>query len=148
MRPAPVWSPTDEQARESRLWRFMHELGCSSYPELCQKAAANPPWFWDALVKELGIVWSAPYREVMDTSPGPPFTRWFPGGQLNAYESAEVRYRQADPDRCAIFGETEAGASRQLTYAELDETVDGVAAGLRELGVGRGVAVGIYLPRV
>ena len=143
-----VWSPTDEQARQSRLWRFMHELGCSSYPELCQKAAQNPPWFWEALVKDLGIAWSTPYDEVMDTSPGIPLTRWFPGGRLNAYESAVVRYRQSDPDRLAIIGETEAGTSRKLTYAQLGDAVERVATGLHEIGVGRGVAVGLYLPLV
>ncbi len=145
---AAAWLPTEAQARASRLWRFMHDLGCSSYPQLCQKAGLNPSWFWDALVKELGIVWSAPYAEVMDTSPGVPLTRWFPGGRLNAYESAVVRYRRSDPDRLAIIGETEAGDSRQLTYAQLDATVERVAAGLREIGVGRGVAVGLYLPLV
>ena len=145
---APVWSPTDEQARQSRIFRFMYELGCTSYPELCQKAAQNPPWFWDALVKDLGIVWSTPYSEVMDTSDGIPLTRWFPGGRINAYESAVVRYRRSDPDRLAIIGETEAGSSRQLTYAQLDEAVERVAAGLREIGVERGVAVGLYLPLV
>ena len=109
---APVWSPTAEQARASRLWRFMHELGCTSYPELCQKAAQNPAWFWDSLVKELGIVWSTPYGQVMDTSPGVPLTRWFPNGRLNAYESAVVRHRRSDPERLAIIAETEAGTSR------------------------------------
>src|SRR5437879_3575782 len=145
---APVWSPTAEQARASRLWRFMHELGCTSYPELCQKAAQNPAWFWDALVKELGIVWSTPYGEVMDTSLGVPLTRWFPDGRLNAYESAVVRHRRSDPDRLAIIAETEAGTSGQLTYAQLDQAVERVAAGLREIGVERGVAVGLYLPLV
>src|ERR1700737_518441 len=145
---APAWSPTDAQARERRLLRFMDGLGCSASPELCQRAAENPPWFWEALVKDLGIVWSTPYRDVMDTSPGLPFTRWFPGGLLNAYESAVVRHRRSDPDRLAIIGETEAGSSRQLTYAQLDDTVERVAAGLREIGVERGVAVGLYLPLV
>lgn len=146
--PGAMWSPTDQQVRESRLWRFMHELDCNSYPELCEKAAGNPPWFWDALVKELGIIWSTPYEQVMDTSPGIPLTRWFPGGRLNAYESAVVRHRTSDPDRIAIIGETEAGTSQQLTYAQLDETVERVAAGLHEIGVERGVAVGLYLPLV
>jgi len=145
---APAWSPTDEQARQSRLFRFMRDLGCASYPELCQKAAQNPPWFWDALVRELGIVWSTPYGEVMDTSPGVALTRWFPGGRLNAYESAVVRHRRSDPNRIAIIGETEAGTSRQLTYLQLDETVERVASGLRGIGVERGVAVGLYLPLV
>jgi acetyl-CoA synthetase len=145
---APAWSPTEEQARNSRLWRFMQAQGCASYPELCRKAAAEPRWFWKALVEELGIVWSTPYREVMDTSPGIPFTRWFPGGRLNAYDSAVRRHGKTDPDRLAIIAETEGGAVRQLTYAELDDAVERVAAGLRAIGVERGVAVGLYLPLV
>jgi acetyl-CoA synthetase len=145
---APVWSPTEHQARQSRLWRFIQEHGCASYPELCQKAAQNPRWFWDALVKELGIVWSTPYREVMDDSAGAPFVRWFPDGRLNAYESAVLAHRYSDPDRIAIIGETEAGTTRQLTYAQLEEAVERTAAGLYAIGVKRGVAVGLYLPLV
>src|SRR5438309_1323004 len=145
---APVWSPTAEQARASRLWRFMHELGCTSYPELCQKAAQNPAWFWDSLVKELGIVWSTPYGQVMDTSPGVPSTRWFPNGRLSAYGSAVGRDRRSDPERRALISETEAGPVGQLTYAQLEGAVERTSAGLRAIGVGRGVAVGLYLPLV
>jgi acetyl-CoA synthetase len=145
---APVWSPTDQQARQSRLWRFMQEHGCATYPELCQKAAENPPWFWDALVKDLGVVWSTPYREVMDASAGAPFVRWFPGGRLNAYQSAVLAHRRSDPDRIALIGETEAGQTRQLTYAQLEDAVERTAAGLHAIGVERGVAVGLYLPLV
>src|SRR5919108_1970581 len=145
---APVWSPTEEEARRSRLWRFMEKHGIAGYPELCARANRDPSWFWDALVKELGIVWSMPYRQVMDTSPGVPFTRWFVGGQLNAYDTAVVRHRQATPGRIALISETEGGAIRELTYAELEVVVERMAAGLQKIGVARGVAVGIYLPLV
>jgi acetyl-CoA synthetase len=145
---APAWSPTMEQVRSSRLWRFMQQHHSASYRELCERAARDPDWFWDALVKELGIIWSAPYRAVMDTSAGLPFTRWFPGGLLNAYESAVVRHSRSDPDRAALIGETEAGLTRQLTYAQLEDEVEQTAAGLRAIGVERGVAVGLYLPLV
>src|SRR5438045_658949 len=144
----PAWSPTDEQARGSRLWGFMQSHGCASYPDLCQRAAREPRWFWDVLVKELGVVWSTPYREVMDASAGIPFTQWFPGGRLNAYDSAVVRFRHTDPDRLALIGETESGATRRLTYAELEDVVERAAAGLRAIGVARGVGVGLYLPLV
>jgi len=144
----PAWSPTDEQARRSRLWQFLHRHGCASYPELCQKAAQEPRWFWEALVEELGIVWSTPYREVMDTSPGIPFTRWFVGGRLNAYDSVVMRHSQANPERLAIISETESGSISQLTYAELEAAVERTAAGLYRIGVGRGVAVGLYLPLI
>src|SRR5437588_127769 len=92
---APAWSPTREQMQSSRLWRFMREHQCATYPQLCERAARDPDWFWDALVKELGVVWSRPYRAVMDTSAGLPFTRWFPGGLLNAYDSAVLRRRRS-----------------------------------------------------
>ena len=145
---APAWSPSDAQAHDSRLWRFMREHGCASYADLCRKAADEPHWFWDTLVKELGIVWSTPYHQVMDTSAGIPFTRWFPDGRLNAYESAVLRHRKNDPDRLALIAETEGGATRQLTYAELEAAVERTAAGLHAIGVDRGVAVGLYLPLV
>ena len=46
-----------------------------------------------------------------------------------------------DPDRVALVD-----AERALSYGELDRLVDGLAAGLRELGVGRGDRVAIVLP--
>src|ERR1700694_3916410 len=116
---APAWSPTREQAQSSRLWRFMQQHHSASYPALCERAARDPDWFWDALVKELGIVWSTPYDAVMDSSAGLPFTRWFPGGLLNAYDSAVVRHRLSDPERVALIGETEAGVVRQPTHPPL-----------------------------
>src|SRR6266513_174766 len=145
---APAWSPTSEQMQSSRLWRFMRAHECATYPQLCEKAAENPRWFWDALVKDLGIVWSTPYREVMDASAGAPFVRWFPDGRLNAYESAVLAHCRADPDRIAIIGETEAGTTRKLTYAQLEDVVERTAAGLQAIGVERGVGVGLYLPLV
>ena len=145
---APAWSPTSEQMQSSRLWRFMRAHECATYPQLCEKAARDPDWFWDALIKELGIVWSRPYHAVMDTSAGLPFTRWFPGGLLNAYDSAVLRHCRSDPSGIALIGETEAGTVRQLTYAQLEDTVEQTAAGLRAIGVERGVAVGLYLPLV
>src|SRR6266446_6604541 len=145
---APAWSPTSEQMQSSRLWRFMRAHECATYPQLCEKAARDPDWFWDALIKELGIVWSRPYQAVMDTSSGLPFTRWFPGGLLNAYDSAVLRHRRSDPNGVAMIGESEAGTVRQLTYAQLEDAVEQTAAGLRAIGVERGVAVGLYLPLV
>lgn len=144
----PHWSPDPDQARRSRLQQFIDEQGCTDYADLCRRSARDPHWFWDALVKSLGIVWSTPYSAVMDTSAGIPLTKWFPGGRLNAYDSAVTRHARSTPAALALIGETEGGDVRELTYAELDREVGRVAAGLRRLGVSRGVAVGLYLPLV
>src|SRR2546430_16307085 len=143
---APAWSPSSEQMQSSRLWRFMREHQCATYLQLCERAARDPDWFWDALVKELGIVWSRPYQAVMDTSSGLPFTRWFPGGLLNAYDSAVLRHRRSNPNGVAIIGETEAGAGRQPTHPPQEGAVQQTAAGPHALGVKRAGARGAYLP--
>ena len=144
----PRWTPAPEQAQRSALANFIASQGCAGYQDLCERAARDPRWFWQALEKWLGVVWATPYTEVMDTTAGAPFTRWFVGGRLNAYDSAVGRHRAEHPGRLALVGETENGAVRQLTYAELDEAVSRVSAGLQRLGVERGVAVGLYLPLV
>lgn len=144
----PQWSPDPEQSRRSSLQQFIEAHGCADYADLCRRAARDPDWFWDALVKSLGIVWSTPYSAAMDTSAGIAFTRWFPGGRLNSYDTAVTRHAWATPAAVALIGETEGGEVRQLTFAELDRDVAQVSAGLRRLGVGRGVAVGLFLPLV
>ena len=144
----PAWSPEPEQAGSSALQAFIDRLGCRSYQDLCRRAAAEPGIFWDSLVKQLGIVWSTPYSEVSDSSRGNPLTRWFLGGRLNAYETAVVRNAQTQPDALAIIEETESGATRQITFSELQSAVERLAAGLRQIGVRRGTAVGLYLPLV
>ncbi|HYM49610.1 MAG TPA: AMP-binding protein [Candidatus Limnocylindrales bacterium] len=142
----PAWQPTRSQREASRLYRFLNELGCRDYQDLCRQAAERPAWFWEALVRELGIVFRTPYTQVMDASQGAPFTRWFPGSTLNAYDSAVHRHARATPDRVAISAETEDGTRRELTYDELEREVERAAAGLLAAGVSRGVAVGLYLP--
>ena len=146
--PNAFWVPSAEQAAASRLGRFASESGCSTYGELCRKATVEPRWFWDAMVKDLGIVWSTPYHEVMDTSEGIAFTRWFAGGRLNAYDSSVTRHADTIPSAIALIAEDEAGTTSQLTYAELEETVERAAAGLHAIGVERGTSVGLYLPLV
>ncbi|GAC1478134.1 MAG: AMP-binding protein [Candidatus Dormibacteria bacterium] len=148
MSEGPIWLPSEQMAHTSRLWRFLRAHGCGSYSDLCERAARDPNWFWDALVKDLGIVFTEPYSAVMDPARGAPFTRWFVGGMLNAYDSAVIRHSRSHPEQLAILGELEDGAVRKLTYGELEDTVELAAAGLRSLGVGRGTPVGLYLPLV
>jgi acetyl-CoA synthetase len=144
----PAWSPSQKTSQDSRLWKFMQLHGCDSYQRLCRRAAEEPEWFWDAMVKDLGIVWRTPYQKVMDTSQGVPFTRWFVGGTLNAYDSAVGRHARTNPNQVAILAESEDGRITRLTYAELAGAVEKAAAGLKSSGVKRGTSVGLYLPLV
>src|SRR5437868_6736600 len=51
-------------------------------------------------------------------------------------------------EKLAIKSETEDGTTRQLTYKELRDQVDRMANSLRSLGLGKGDAIGVFMPMV
>jgi acetyl-CoA synthetase len=51
-------------------------------------------------------------------------------------------------NRLAIKSEIEEGTTRTLTYKELREQVNMMAAALRHLGLGKGDAIGVFMPMV
>src|SRR4051812_34041418 len=145
---APIaWRPTPEQASASRLGRFMAAHGIDDYETLLARSTAEPEWFWQAVVDDLGLEWFTPYDRVLDLRDGVPFALWFPGGRYNYVHNAVDRWA-ASPRReqPAIIWEGEDGATRTLSYGELDAAVCRLANGLRGLGIGKGDRVGIFMP--
>ena len=41
-----------------------------SKPLLQRRSVAEPDWYWDAVVRDLGLRWSRPYTRVRDISGG------------------------------------------------------------------------------
>src|SRR5438132_5986372 len=59
------------------------------------------------------------------------------------------KYAHTPTDRKpAIKSETEDGTARTITYKDLRDQVDRMANALRSLGLGRGDAVGVFVPMV
>ncbi|AEJ41748.1 AMP-dependent synthetase and ligase [Sulfobacillus acidophilus TPY] len=143
-----VWRPTETWVKESRLGQFLSKVGLGSINALRERAASDPEWFWDAVVKELGWPFPVSYQTVLDTKDGIPFAEWFVGGRTNVALAALDRHRDRQPDRVAVIYESEAGQVRQWTYGQLGETADRLAHGLRRLGIGLGDRIGIYLPMI
>src|SRR5260370_31852636 len=71
---------------------------------------------------------------------------WSPGGTTNMGGAGVGGWRGGTPGAAAVGHEAEDGAVRRLTFAELDDQVARVRAGLRARGIGKGDAVAIYLP--
>ncbi|HEX8074060.1 MAG TPA: AMP-binding protein [Thermoleophilaceae bacterium] len=145
-----AWQPTPEYVERAHVTRLMRAHGIESIDELRRRSVEDVEWYWDAAVKDLGIEFSTPYTRVLDTSKGVPWATWFEGGRVNLVSCCVDRWaeRADSRDRVALIGESETGDSRSLTFAELRAAVDGVAAGLRESGVGRGDAVAVFMPMV
>jgi acetyl-CoA synthetase len=144
-----AWRPTEEYLLRSRLKRFMDRHGVATYADLLQRADADPAWFWDAVSADLGLIWQRPYTQVMDTSRGVPWTRWYLDGQFNYTVTALDKHAAgAEADKTAVTWEGEDGAVAVYTYAELLDLTHRTANALRGLGVGKGDVVAIYLPMI
>lgn len=146
--PEFAWTPTPRLIQSSRLQRFINQHGLDSLEGLRRKAIEEPAWFWDAVVKDLGIVWRTPYSQVLDSFQGPAWPRWFVGGRLNIVESCLDRWAASQPGKPALIWEGEEGERRSLTYQDLLGSVCRLANGLSSLGIREGDAVGIYLPMI
>jgi acetyl-CoA synthetase len=143
-----LWEPTSAVVERANVTRFMRANGIGGYDDLVERSIADIGWFWDAVVRDLGIEFFHPYDGVVDTSRGPQWATWFGGGEVNlAHQCVDV-WTARTPDATAVIGETEDGAVRSWTYRELREVSDRLAHGLRALGVGKRDAVGIFLPMV
>jgi acetyl-CoA synthetase len=142
-----VWRPTPEHVERSRLGRFMRAVRIPSLGDLQRRSSEDPEWYWDAVVRDLGVRWARPYRRVLDLSRGAPWARWFPDGLLNFADNCLDRNLDAGrADEPAVIAEGDDGAVRTVTYAELAREVGRFANALRKLGVGNGDRVGIFLP--
>ncbi|MFN3367939.1 MAG: M24 family metallopeptidase [Thermus sp.] len=136
----PIWYPKPEEARATRLFRFMEALGFQDYEAFYRYSVEELEDFYGQFFTHLGIPWRRPYERVVSgTFPLPQF---FPGGRLNLVEAALSH----EPAALALVHETEEGGVRTLTYGELFQEVERVAAGLRALGVERGDRVGLWFP--
>ncbi len=142
-----VWNPTEDQLNRSRLMQFIHEHGFSDYESFLDRSMQDPNWYWDAVVKHLGIEWYQPYQQVLDVSDGLPWPRWFAGASYNYVHDAVDKHADGpDRDRIAIRWEGDGGEQRHLTFAEVAAETNRLAGALTRLGIEKGDRVGIFLP--
>jgi acetyl-CoA synthetase len=147
MADAFAWRPTPEIVERSNLKAFLDRCGAADVEALNRRADRDPDWFWDAVLKFGDVRFAKPYDKVRDVSRGLPWTRWCVGGTTNLVLNTLDKHRGTPTmDKPAIVWESEAGAVRAWTYAELDAESCRLAAALRQLGVGEGDVVAIYLP--
>lgn len=142
-----VWHPSDAFKAAANWQAFLRAERLSDYPALARKAADDPAWFWDALIRFLGVPFVEPYDRVLDLSGGLEWPKWCVGGTTNATLACLDRHvATARRDHAAIVWESEDGAIRTWTYADLHAETCRLAGGLAALGLRAGDAVGLYMP--
>lgn len=142
-----VWKPAPEHIEHANLTRFMRLHKILSFSELMERSTADVTWFTDAVLKFLDIQFQTPYSKVVDLSNGIQFPKWCVGGEMNIVHNCVDKYQISNAkDQTAIRWEGEEGSLKSLTYAELYKEVNKAANALKSLGLGKGDAIGIFMP--
>jgi len=118
-----------------------------SYDEIFRKSIEEPVAFWKEAAED--IDWHKKCDRILDDS-HPPFYRWFPDGEINTCFNALDRHvRDGRGDQNAlIYDSPVTGTVTSITYRQMLDKVAVFAGALRNIGVGRGDTVIIYMPMI
>lgn len=142
-----VWKPTPEIRERAHLTAFMRQHSIDDFDALMRRSTTDVAWFTEAILAYLDIQFYQPYSQVIDLSGGIQFPRWCVDGKMNiVHNCLDKRQNLAERDKIALVWEGEEGAICTLTYAELYKQVNQAANALRSLGLGKGDAIGLFMP--
>ena len=142
-----IWSPTAEDVESANLTRLARSLGVERYRDLHRISVDEPERFWPAVIEDLGLEFSEPWIQVVDTSRGNEWATWFSGGKLNLAWNCLHKWAAGElAEQEAAIWQSEDGARLSLSWRELSDEVFRLAEGLASVGIGEGDAVGIFLP--
>ncbi len=142
-----VWRPTQDYIERAHLTTFMREHGIKDFSELMLRSTSDVAWFTDAVLKYLDIQFYEPYSTVVDYPEGIQFPKWCVDGKMNiVHNCVDKHQRSGVKDQVAVVWEGEEGSTKSLTYETLYKEVNRCANALRSLGLGKGDAIGLFMP--
>lgn len=119
----------------------------SSYQTVYNNWKNNPEKFWEDAASD--IDWFTPWDKVFDQSQGV-YGRWFTGATCNTcYNAVDRHVKNGRATQNAIIYDSPiTGKKRNITYTQLLDQVQALAAVLKDKGVTKGDRVIIYMPMV
>src|SRR5690606_31606972 len=112
--------------------------------ELYSWSINHPERFWSTVWDFCEIRSSGDPARVLNVENGMIHSRWFPDTKLSF---AKNLLRRCDESRALVFW-GESTARRTLTYAELIEQVEQVAASFKKIGIEKGDRIAAILPNL
>ena len=142
-----VWQPTAHHIQNANLTKFMRQHGITDFAELMRRSTNDVAWYTDALIHFLKIEFYQPYTQILDLSDGLQWPQWCLDGKLNIVHNCLDKYMGTPTEhKNAYIWEAEEGHTGAISYGELYRQVNQTANALRNLGLGKGDAIGIYMP--
>ncbi|UZE94463.1 acetoacetate--CoA ligase [Alkalimarinus alittae] len=143
-----LWAPDKKHISTANLTQFESFIAekygrtFAGYPELHQWSIEYKEHFWASIVEYFNLKGSFEASTVLVEGEIFQQTQWFPDATLNFAENLLPKRN----DDIAIIDRNENGGRKTLTYAQLYDEVERVAASMRELGVTKGDRVAGFLP--
>ncbi|HVR82548.1 MAG TPA: AMP-binding protein, partial [Luteimonas sp.] len=120
------------------------------YEHLYAESVRDPDGFWGRIAQRLE--WMTAPTQVRDVSfDAADFRiRWYADGELNASVNCLDRHLETRGDKAALIFEPDdpSQPAQRISYRDLHARVCRLANALRNLGVGKGDRVTIYLPMI
>ena len=118
----------------------------TAFADFHARSLSEPEAFWAEQAKL--IDWQTPPQQICDYS-NPPFARWYVGGTTNLCHNAVDRHLKDRPNQAAlVYVSTETNTEKTYTFRQLHTEVQCMAAILKDMGVGKGDRVLLYMPMV
>lgn len=133
-----IFKPSDDFRQAANIGKL------ETYQDLWEFADKDYLQYWADLAREL-ISWKKPFMTIFDDS-NAPFYQWFPDGKLNASYNCLDRHLPDKGNKTALIFESDFGQVSNFTYQQLHNRVCRFGNALRELGIGKGDRVVIYMP--
>ncbi len=121
----------------------------AKYDAMYAESVSDPDAFWGREGKRLD--WIKPYTKVKNTTFAYPDVsiKWFEDGVLNVAANCIDRHLATRAEQTAIIWESDdPNVARHISYAELSEQVNKLANVYKELGVGKGDRIVLYMPMI
>jgi acetyl-CoA synthetase len=121
----------------------------AKYKEMYEASINDPDAFWSEQGKRLD--WVTPYTKVKNTTFAYPDVsiKWYEDGELNVCANCVDRHLETRADQVAIIWEgDEPDDDKKITYKELHGHVSKFGNVLKEMGVGKGDRVVLYMPMI
>ena len=145
-----MWQPTADQVPITEMDKFRCQINekfnlqLESYEDLHNWSVTNISEFWGEMWGYGDIIYSEPYKEVVDDLTKMPGVKWFSGARLNYAENL-LRFRD---NKIALIFQREDQQVRSLTYAELYYAIARMAHALQGAGVITGDRVAGFMPNM
>ncbi len=118
----------------------------TSYADFYAQSLSDRDGFWAEQAKL--IDWHTPPQQICDYS-NPPFAKWYVGGTTNLCHNALDRHLKDRPNQPAlVYVSTETNTEKTYNFRELHQEVQTMAAILKDMGVGKGDRVLLYMPMI